>query len=49
MALDKNDLKQIKEAVVEVVDPYFAAIQKDFGDVNNRLKKIEKLILADHE
>ncbi len=40
MALDKNDLKQIKEAVVEAVDPYFAAIQKDFGNVNERLEKL---------
>jgi archaellum component FlaC len=49
MALDKNDIKQIKEAVVEAVDPYFAAIQKDFSNVNDRLERIEKLILADHK
>lgn len=49
MALEKNDLKQIKEAVVEAVDPYFAAIQKDFEQVYGRLGRIEQLILADHK
>jgi len=55
MPLDKNDLKQIKEVVVEAVDPYFTAIQKDFEQVYGRfdkvedwLERIEKLVLADH-
>ena len=49
MPLDKNDIKQIKEAVTEVVDPYFAAIQKDFnenaeqhGQMFQRLDRIDK-------
>ena len=56
MPLDKNDLRQIKETVVEAVDPYFIAIQKDFeavygrfDNMENRLDRIEKLILADHK
>ena len=56
MPLDKNDLRQIKETVVEAVDPYFVAIQKDFeavygrfDKIENRLEKIEELILADHK
>lgn len=56
MPLDKKDLKQIKEVVVEAVDPYFTAIQKDFEQVYGRfdkledwLERIEKLILADHK
>lgn len=56
MSLDKNDLRQIKETVVEAVDPYFVAIQKDFeavyghfDNMENRLDRIEKLILADHK
>ncbi len=56
MPLDKNDLEQIKEVVIEAVDPYFTAIQKDFGQVYGHfdkiedwLERIEKLILADHK
>ena len=49
MPLDKNDLKQIKETVVEAVDPYFVAIQKDFEQVYLRLDRIENLILDDHK
>ncbi len=56
MPLDKKDLKQIKEAMTEIVDPYFTAIQKDFEQVYGRfdkveewLARIEKLILADHK
>lgn len=49
MSLDKNDLRQIKETVVEAVDPYFVAIQQDFNNVDDRLDRIEKLILADHK
>lgn len=56
MPLDKNDLKQIKEVVVEAVDPYFTAIQKDFQQVYGHfdkiedwLERIEKLILVDHK
>ena len=49
MPLDKNDLRQIKEAVVEAVDPYFVAIQKDFEQVYLRLDRIENLILDDHK
>lgn len=49
MPLDQNDLRQIKEVVVEAVDPYFTAIQKDFGQVYGRFDKIEQLILADHK
>lgn len=49
MPLDQNDLKQIKEVVVEAVDPYFGAIQKDFGQVYERFDKLEQLILADHK
>ena len=41
MPLDKNDLNQIKETVVEAVDPYFVAIQKDFEQVYLRLDRIE--------
>ena len=44
MPLDQNDLKQIKEMVVEAVDPYFGAIQKDFGQVYERFDKLEQLI-----
>jgi len=49
MPLDKNDLRQIKETVVEAVDPYFVAIQKDFEQVYLRLDRIENLILDDHK
>jgi len=49
MPLDKNDLRQIKETVVEAVDPYFVAIQKDFEQVYLRLDRIENLILAEHK
>jgi len=49
MPLDKNDLNQIKETVVEAVDPYFVAIQKDFEQVYLRLDRIENLILDDHK
>ncbi len=49
MPLDKNDLNQIKETVVEAVDPYFVAIQKDFEQVYVRLDRIENLILDDHK
>jgi len=64
MALTKVDIKHIqqgikstvKDAVVEAVDPYFAAIQKDFNnvygrfdDIGKRFDKIEKLILADYK
>ena len=56
MPLTKTDLKQIKETVVDAVNPYFVAIQKDFGHVYERFNKIdgrfdriEKLMLADHQ
>lgn len=56
MPLTKKELKQIKETVVDAVDPYFTAIQKDFNNVygrfdkvDERLEKIEKMILADHK
>lgn len=42
MALSKIDLKQIKETVVDAVDPYFAAIQKDFNAVYERFDKADK-------
>ncbi|MBI2041828.1 MAG: hypothetical protein HYT20_02315 [Candidatus Nealsonbacteria bacterium] len=49
MPLNKNDIKQIKEAVTEVVDPYFVAIQKDFNEntvqhrqIFQRLDRIDK-------
>lgn len=55
MPLTNPDLKQIKGAVTEAVDPYFGAIQKDFNNVYNRfdkidngLERIEKLLIADH-
>ena len=41
MVLDKKDLKQIKEALTEVVDPYFTAIKEDFDNIDNRFDKIE--------
>ncbi len=56
MPLTKTDLKQIKETVVDAVNPYFSAIQKDFGNVYERFNRvdarfdrIEKLMLADHK
>ncbi|MBI1971333.1 MAG: hypothetical protein HYS52_00575 [Candidatus Wildermuthbacteria bacterium] len=49
MPLTKEDLRQIKKVVVEAVDPYFTAIQKDFGHVYDRFDRIEKLMLADHK
>lgn len=56
MPIAKKELKQIKDTVVEAVDPYFTAVQKDFSNVyerfdmvDERLEKIEKLILADHK
>ncbi len=49
MPLTKTDLRQIKSVVVEAVDPYFAAIQKDFSIVYERLDRIEKLILEDYK
>ena len=55
-SLDKKDLEQIKDTVIEAVDPYFTAIQKDFhqvyerfDNVNGHLERIERLILADHK
>jgi len=46
MPLTKNDLKQIKEIVGEVVDktvePYFIAIQNDFQHVYKRFDQIDK-------
>ena len=48
-SLDKKDLEQIKDTVLEAVDPYFTAIQKDFIRMDERFDKIEKLILADHK
>ncbi len=52
MALTKTDLNQIgntvRNVVVGVVDPYFAAIQKDFNNVYERFDKIEKLLLEEH-
>jgi hypothetical protein len=44
MPLDQNDLKSIKEVVVEAADPYFTAIQKDFKQVDARLDRIEKFL-----
>ena len=41
MVLDKKDLKQIKEALTEVVDPYFTAIKEDFSNIDDRFDKIE--------
>lgn len=49
MSLTKDDLRQIKKVVVEAVDPYFTAIQKDFEQVYGRFDRIEKLMLADHK
>ncbi|MBI2644532.1 MAG: hypothetical protein HYW95_03455 [Candidatus Wildermuthbacteria bacterium] len=49
MPLTKQDLKQIKKVVIEAVDPYFTAIQQDFGQVYGRFDRIEKLMLADHK
>lgn len=60
MPLTKQDLKQIKGVVEEVVvsatHPHFRAIQKDFQQVykrfdriDGRLDRIEKLILANHK
>lgn len=49
MPLDKTDLRKIKEVVVEAVDPYFTAIQKDFDHVHGRLDRIENLMIADHK
>jgi archaellum component FlaC len=49
MLLTKDDLKQIKKVIVEAVDPYFSAIQKDFGQVYGRFDRIEKFMLADHK
>lgn len=41
MSLTKGDLKQIKRVVVEAVDPYFTAIQKDFEQVYGRFDRVE--------
>ncbi|MDP2640972.1 MAG: hypothetical protein Q8P39_00310 [Candidatus Yanofskybacteria bacterium] len=65
MALEKEDLRQIKvivteaveetvektveRAVEKVVAPYFNAIQKDFGNVYERLDRIENLIDNDYK
>lgn len=49
MFLTKDDLRQIKKVVVEAVDPYFTAIQKDFSQVYGRFDRIEKLMLVDHK
>lgn len=49
MPLTKDDLRQIKKVVVEAVDPYFTAIQKDFEQVYGRFDRIEKLMLTDHK
>lgn len=48
MPLTKTDLKAIKETVVDAVDPYFVAIQKDFQRIDERFDKIEKFLLEDH-
>jgi len=55
MPLDQNDLKQIKDVVVEAVNPYFGAIQKDFTGmyerldrIDRRLDHIEQFLLEDH-
>ena len=55
MPLDQNDLKQIKDVVVEAVNPYFGAIQKDFTNmyerldrIDRRLDHIEQFLLEDH-
>lgn len=50
MALTKADIKNIqqgikstvKDAVVEAVDPYFAAIEKDFNNVYERFENVDK-------
>lgn len=49
MSLSKDDLRKIKKVVIEAVDPYFSAIQKDFSQVYGRFDRIEKLMLADHK
>ena len=55
MPLDQNDLKQIKDVLVEAVSPYFGAIQKDFTGmyerldrIDRRLDHIEQFLLEDH-
>jgi len=61
MALDKQDLQDIKGAVGDVieekvpgivervVEPYFNAIQKDFNNVYERFDRLESLINDDYK
>ncbi|MBI2042470.1 MAG: hypothetical protein HYT21_01870 [Candidatus Nealsonbacteria bacterium] len=39
MALDKNDIQQLQEAVTEAMSPYFEAIQKDFNENTEQHKQ----------
>ena len=41
MALTKQDLKQIKDVVVEAAEPYFTAIKGDFNNIDDRFSKID--------
>lgn len=40
--MNKEDIKQIKKAVEEVVEPYFRAIQGDFVRMDGRMERMEK-------
>src|SRR3990167_1843938 len=41
MALTKQDLKQIKDVVVEATEPYFTAIKADFNNMDDRFDRID--------
>jgi archaellum component FlaC len=56
MPFTKRDLKDIKDTVIDAVDPYFTALKGDlnhmddrFDTIDGHLERIEKLILADHK
>jgi len=39
-----KDKKKFKKQVIDSVDDYLQYILTDFGDMTNRLKKVEKII-----
>lgn len=40
--MNKEDIKQIKKAVIEAVGPYFRAIQGDFAKMDGRMDRMEQ-------
>jgi len=44
MPLDKEDIKQFKNIMIDVMEPFMGAIQRDFGKQDKKTDKIEKKV-----